>query len=415
MDARELKGLELAARARIVWDNDAWLVPSQSTGGTYRVLTWPGAESCQCEDFQLRQQPCKHIIAARLVEERDGKRPAPPIDTDTPLEKNIYTQNWPLYNLAQSVEKNRLQVLLAELCRGVPEPPYAGIGRRAIPIADRLFAAAFKIYSTVSYRRFACDLEEAYTRGHLSRKLHYNKVTQFLECPDLTEPLRSLIVRSSLPLRAVETVFAPDSTGFSVARHVRWIDEKYGVERSGRDWVKVHICAGVNTGIVTAVEIRGRDANDCPLLPDLVNTTAANFTVREVTADRGYLSAENVEAIAAAGATPFIAPKSTTAGAAGGLFGRMYHFYSFNREEFLRHYYQRSNVESVFSAVKRKFGDHVRSRSDTAMVNEALCKLLCHNLCVVIRSQIELGIEATFWADEMDDGPRNVLPLVRRD
>jgi transposase len=71
----------------------------------------------------------------------------------------------------------------------------------------------------------------------------------------------------------------------------------------------------------------------------------------------------------------------------------MFHFYCFNRDEFLKHYHQRSNVEAVFSAVKRKFGDSVRSRNDTAMVNE--------------------GIEATFWPDK-GEGPRDVLPLVRR-
>src|SRR5207248_3284106 len=55
VDMRELKALELPARSRIVADDGAWIVPSQSTGGTYRVLTWPGAEFCGCEDFQLRQ------------------------------------------------------------------------------------------------------------------------------------------------------------------------------------------------------------------------------------------------------------------------------------------------------------------------------------------------------------------------
>jgi hypothetical protein len=91
----------------------------------------------------------------------------------------------------------------------------------------------------------------------------------------------------------------------------------------------------------------------------------------------------------------------------------MFHFYQFNREEFMQRYHLRSNVESTFSAVKRKFGDHVRSRTDTAMVNEALCKLLCHNLTEVIQSQVELGIEATFWPETKSDGPA-VLPMVRR-
>src|SRR5436309_13505228 len=103
MDLRELKALELAARAKIVPNDDGtWTVPSQSTGTAYRVVTWPGAESCQCEDWQLRQQPCKHVIAARLVEERDGKRPAPPTDTDTPPKKKTPRQNRALYNLLQT-------------------------------------------------------------------------------------------------------------------------------------------------------------------------------------------------------------------------------------------------------------------------------------------------------------------------
>ena len=35
----------------------------------------------------------------------------------------------------------------------------------------------------------------------------------------------------------------------------------------------------------------------------------------------------------------------------------------------------------------------------TAQINEALCKVLCHNLKLVIQSVRELGIEATFGAD----------------
>lgn len=46
------------------------------------------------------------------------------------------------------------------------------------------------------------------------------------------------------------------------------------------------------------------------------------------------------------------------------------------------------------------------------MVNEALAKLLCHNLCVLIMSQCELGIEPVFWQNEPAEGA-DVLPLVR--
>ena len=60
------------------------------------------------------------------------------------------------------------------------------------------------------------------------------------------------------------------------------------------------------------------------------------------------------------------------------------------------HYHRRSNVESVFSMTKRKFGDSVRSKTDVAMVNEVLCKFLAHNLCVLNQEECELGIETMF-------------------
>ena len=47
-----------------------------------------------------------------------------------------------------------------------------------------------------------------------------------------------------------------------------------------------------------------------------------------------------------------------------------------------------------------KFRDHVRSKTDVAMKNEVLLKFLCHNVVVVHQSQVELGIEPTFWQDQ---------------
>jgi hypothetical protein len=72
------------------------------------------------------------------------------------------------------------------------------------------------------------------------------------------------------------------------------------------------------------------------------------------------------------------------------------HLFMFNREEFMAHYHKRSNAESVFSMVKGKFGDSVRSKSDVGQINEVLAKMLCHNMCVLIRATHELGVEPIF-------------------
>jgi hypothetical protein len=38
--------------------------------------------------------------------------------------------------------------------------------------------------------------------------------------------------------------------------------------------------------------------------------------------------------------------------------------------------------------IKAKFRDSVRSKMPVAMVNEVLCKIICHNICVLIRGAI---------------------------
>jgi len=134
------------------------------------------------------------------------------------------------------------------------------------------------------------------------------------------------------------------------------------------------------------------------LFKPLVEKTAENFEILSVPADKAYLSYENLEQIHNLGGTAWVPFKSTsTQGEAGSVWEKMFLYYNLHREDFLKEYHQRSNVESTFSMVKRKFNDHVRSKTDVAMKNEVLCKFLCHNIVVVHQSHIELGIEPVFW------------------
>ena len=73
----------------------------------------------------------------------------------------------------------------------------------------------------------------------------------------------------------------------------------------------------------------------------------------------------------------------------------------------MKHYHKRSNVETTFSMIKSKFCDHVRSKTDVAMVNEVLCKIICHNICCVIQESYELGIGAGVWRGEKAETAAN--------
>jgi transposase len=419
MDARRAKAEQILATWKIVRQGDIFFVPSQSGGPRYSVMVEGGEWSCSCADFEERRLPCKHVLAAQRWEEcvRDGKRFPKAEEVEAPPKRKTYPQQWSLYNAAQTAEKDLFQSLLSDLCATVPQPaPKGGRkgGRPALPLSDELFAAVFKVYSLLSARRFACDLEEAHRRGHIGCVPHLNSVLRGLDNPEATPVLFDLIRQSALPLREVETDFAVDSSGFMTSRYVRWFDQKYGTVKSSAEWVKVHILCGVKTNVVVAVDILDKRAHDSPQLPTLVEAAAKGFRIAEVSADKAYAAGSNFEAVAKHGGALYASFKSNTTGGVGGLFEKMYHLFCLNREEYLRHYHKRSNVESTFSMVKRKFGDSLRSKTDTAMVNEALAKLLCHNLCCLVSAWFELGIEPTFGGAGLSGPSARILRFPTR-
>ncbi len=344
----------------------------------------------------MRRLKCKHIYAVEFTEKRETKP-----DGTTTITRSVrvtYKQDWHAYNQAQTHEGERFAELLRGLCAGIVQPPQK-MGRPRLPLGDVVFAAVGKVYSTMSGRRFMSDLRDCADRGYVAKAHHYNSTSNYLENPALTPILTVMIEEAAAPLKAVETQFAVDSSGFSASRVHRWYDHKYGGLHQEQQWVKLHVMCGVNTHIVTSVEVTPSYKHDSPYLPQLLTATAKRFSPAEVSADKGYLSSKNFEAIVAAGAVPYIPFKSNTTGEGPELWRRLFHFYEFNRSEFLAHYHLRSNAETVFSMIKAKFGDGLRSKTDTAQVNEALCKVLAHNICCLIQSIYELGIEPTFWAE----------------
>jgi hypothetical protein len=65
----------------------------------------------------------------------------------------------------------------------------------------------------------------------------------------------------------------------------------------------------------------------------------------------------------------------------------------------MQHYHLRSNIETTNFMIKSKFMDFVRSKDKIAQVNEALLKILCHNIVVLIHEMNELGLEVNINKD----------------
>jgi len=318
--------------------------------------------------------------------------------------RKTYPQVWPAYNAAQTQEKRLFLYLLHQLCQGVGSPAQLN-GRPRFSLEDMIFAMAFKVYSTISGRRFMTDLREAHAKGYIENLPCYNSIFNYFESEVLTPYLLMLIEESALPLAAIERDFAVDSTGLSGCRFVQWVSAKYGEPQlmESKDWIKMHLICGTQTNVVTAVEISEKYRNDSPYFKPLVEATARNFQMREISGDKGYDSFNNRALALANGAIPYIPFREgekhkPNPSAKGELWKRMYHFYAYNTERFMESYHKRSNVETTFMMIKAKFGDYVRSKIERAQVNEALCKVLCHNICCLIQSMFELGLKPKFWS-----------------
>ena len=312
-------------------------------------------------------------------------------------ERKTYSQDWSAYNQAQQKEKLMLINLLDELLSYITFPEEKGVGRNPVPMRDKIFYLIMQAYNTKSSRRCISDLEITKRLGHISKAPHFNTILKIQKEASVSAYLNHLIQVSGIPLQKVEKDFAVDSSGFSTSLFGRWFDVRTCANAKKREYKKAHLTCGVITNVISAIKITPGTFNDSPELPSLVKTTRKIFDIREISADKGYISIENLETIWDLGAIPFIPFKDNVSQKSmhrhGMVWRKMLKFYTEYPDEFYHHYHKRSNVESTFNMLKRKFGSHLRSKSTTGQTNEILAKCLCHNLCVLIQEAFELGID----------------------
>ena len=68
---------------------------------------------------------------------------------------------------------------------------------------------------------------------------------------------------------------------------------------------------------------------------ELVKGTGMNFEPKEWSADKAYLSVENIESVFSQGGTPYVAFKENSTGEAGGMFQKLFHLYQFNKQDYM--------------------------------------------------------------------------------
>lgn len=401
MTQRQKRGKELSEARTLTKKKRYWLVPSEHGKMVYTVSLAGDASTCTCLDFTRYGNKCKHIFAAEYVENKKNNLSKGSSVVEFPVvpqtKRKTYSQDWPIYNRAKENEAEVVKLLLSDLCNGIQVDTEHKMGRPSASLSDVVYCMVYKVYTKTQARHLRGHLKNLENDGYILQVPCRNTVLNYFGKSELTPLLQKLIVESSVPLVDIEKSFAADSTGFSTSRFDRWFSHKYGKEKIKADWVKGHIICGTKTHIIAGIEILGQYTHDATVFPDLLKAAQKNFEIKEVSADKAYLSESNLVAITDAGAMPFIPPKSNTKGRQGSAIRELYVRFMADQEGFLKQYHQRSNVEAVFSAIKRRFGDALSSKTDTAMMNEALIKCLCYNLAVLNYQMHAMRIKPMFW------------------
>ena len=172
----------------------------------------------------------------------------------------------------------------------------------------------------------------------------------------------------NIPVPDNDIVVAVDSTGMKVTSRGDWMREKHGVERKG--WIKVHVAVDVETRRPITFEITDERITD----QDMVKPMLTDIKLKDSLMDGAYDKEEVFKFLKEKGvAMPGIKIRKNAIVKAGSERAESvleFKKYGYDSWKLVHRYGRRWAAESVFSAIKRIFGENVRATSKKGMFDE---------------------------------------------
>ena len=144
--------------------------------------------------------------------------------------------------------------------------------------------------------------------------------------------------------------------------------------------MKLHLLIALSNLAILNLRITKGTRHDSPILKGLLRPIPKGSG--DACLDPAYLSRRNCNLISKKGRNPIIKPKSNTTIRKRGSqpWRDMITLWLENQAAFLKRYHQRSKAESVYSALKRCYGNHLSSRRPRAQRHELHLKTLTYNI-----------------------------------
>ncbi|MBS3113522.1 transposase [Candidatus Woesearchaeota archaeon] len=321
-------------------------------------------------------------------------------------EKRTYPQDWRLYYLACRTQKEMfLHILKDSVDYLVIEQDYCGNGRPPVNFADVIKSLVIKSYNGLSSWGTETELNYAKSLGIIDNVYRKTSINKYMNSKRTVNTLHELYKIIALPIESIESEYgqyALDATGISNAyKNKKWVDVRLE-KKKHKTFTKLHILCGTRTNAIISARITDGTKHDSIYLKELIKDASKRFRLKEVSADKAYTSRKNCDIIGFAGARPFLMPKKNSKawnrGDSCGYWGDMIRMWKNSQLLFGLGYHRRSIVESLFSALKREWGDYCRCKLQNTIETEILSKIVCYNIKILSFALLSNDIQPVFMS-----------------
>ena len=177
-------------------------------------------------------------------------------------------------------------------------------------------------------------------------------------------------------------IVAIDSTGIKVTNRGQWMRDKWNIRKG---YLKIHIAVDVKSRKIISMKVTDEHIHDSKMLPKIVDDVAKSkhVTVGKIIADGAYDSNAVFKCLADSGILPCIKVRKNAKARKTNHFLRNLSVISqkngLQRCKDSVSYGKRWMAETVFSWIKRTFGEYVYSVKFDNMVKELMLKVSLYN------------------------------------
>lgn len=178
-----------------------------------------------------------------------------------------------------------------------------------------------------------------------------------------------------------DIVIALDSTGIKVANRGEWIRHKWHIRKG---YLKIHVAVDIKRKRILSLEVTSEEVHDGRMLKKLIDNTSENNNLNGVLADGMYDSNNNFRYLSKYHIKPGIKTRRSSKVRPTNCNARnmslLIQQTNFKRWKHSVSYEHRWMAETVFSSIKRMFGDYVTAKKFPNMVREIVLKAALYNM-----------------------------------